>query len=1262
MGGFGRYLEPETPFDCQQINHQEEPLSTAHVPASNQAASPRRVAARVALGLTTALMAVLILTGPSLGAAGNVVALQTGSPSPSGTAGPSKPAIAFLNPAASYDPGLPRPARPVDTSGNLTPDRPKVSDRFDGVDRAYHIVAAVSSVPPNPVVEAYIQYANQNEVTIGLLDRVGTSDTWEMYWDVPESFNKGNATMFVRLYTQTASGIEEVANHSVLVDMQHKGTAPPTPPDTQPQDETVEITWPTDAGQLGFYKAASGPWRTVIDGYASARTETVLAYYSVTPPGEEPEYVQCGEAPLYGTAEYDAAGDSLEDPQTGSDANAANHVPIPFQAPCNLVAADDARDVTAVALVTLETDEPLRQEARGSGDELTQDSADAHRVNPYIQDPATFQVEVDPNTSSGYTAVRRRTLAANACLAFLVTVTDHLDRPVQGANVDVHLTGPGDQVQFADDTTAADASGSFKAPDKGAHSEEGGKSCDGNGLRGLQGDHNLPGAADTKHRESAGGSGISGGGVASGVPPLAGQWRFHLYSTVAGITEITAWVDDEVMAADGKREADDDVLEPTEPSGTNFAQWYSSAPTVDIDPAGGTAVAGSCFKYTVKVRSGTAPVRDINADVHAQGPDDGLDFCDVADGSPRRAPERGPDDDSSPHESDQPDEATHVGASPRAQHTEGETNDSGNFVFGVSSPISGDTRITAWVDGETRFRGPRGDLRSDNDIQDGGEPAKSVAHSWASSAAEASVRWVNPSGYGGAGGSKVSNKPDANNTYHLNARVDAADLVAGVEFLFSGDSGSTFTKIGDAVRVGSTDTYELAWDTTALAAKSYVVRARIVGTEKFEDRTVALDNTHETVEMTRPANASQVAFTQNETTVSGVASAGAEKVNLFYTKLPARETHAAAGWIACGTVRLDGSGSQPQGFNATCKLVNPDQPASVTGIAAVSVDCHDDFGCAGDTPLGADTSDSGDAHRVFGFDGRPLLALEPAESQSQTGTCTEMTLRVFDQSGQAIGDTNVDVHLSGPTDDVRFCDVQGGSTRTNPGDGGHSAESEDPNSGSHPNTSGPRTLHTEGKTSNTGRFVFGVASPDVGDSQLTAWVDSTEDDTLATTEGRDDSTIHWVAGGGSGGNNSCTIEGTPGDDRLEGTPGVDVICGLGGDDVLIGKGGNDILRGQGGEDDLNGGSGKDKLVGGANNDVAQGGGSVDVVKGGAGDDILRGRSAGDLLIGYGGNDRLFGGGNNDRLRGGRGNDLLDGGNGRDACSGGSGANTVRRCE
>jgi Ca2+-binding RTX toxin-like protein len=240
---------------------------------------------------------------------------------------------------------------------------------------------------------------------------------------------------------------------------------------------------------------------------------------------------------------------------------------------------------------------------------------------------------------------------------------------------------------------------------------------------------------------------------------------------------------------------------------------------------------------------------------------------------------------------------------------------------------------------------------------------------------------------------------------------------------------------------------------------------------------------------------------------------------------------------------------------------------------------------------------SGDAHRVFGFLANPNLVIEPAESAGRTAQCQRFELSVKDQAGLGIANVNVDVHLTGPTDTVEFCNVADGTPRRFPDRGGHAASPTQSDEGIH-QQEGSDAHHTEGETDSSGRFVFGVTSGTSGDTTILAWADQDDNDELDNNERSDSSLMHW--GGGGGGNLKCTIKGGGKDNVLRGTRGNDVICGGGGDDVIRGRGG------------------KDKIYGGP------------------GDDALRGNSGGDLIKGGPGNDRLNGGTGRDRCRPGRG--------------------------
>ncbi|MFN2587476.1 MAG: hypothetical protein ABR613_05075, partial [Actinomycetota bacterium] len=925
------------------------------------AADEQRVAARMSLGVIAAVTCLmLVLAGASMGFTGSIAfSMQpspsgspSGSPSPTGPAGPQ---IFLLNPSLSYDPHFrfTEPPRDPSDPANPTadPDPPKISDEYDGTDERYHVVAVVKNPPPNVLIEAYYAAEGQNEVTVGQLTPVpGSDDTYELVWNVPENtISPGFGTFAVRMFSQTASGFEEVAAHEVPVRMQHDTSLNLGEPLIE-EAETVELLWPSQAGPLGFYKP-SGPgglWRTIVNGTTSqgvvgtSSPETgqqgnrnvyqVRLFYSVSPIGVEPVYKACGTiTPSAPRADFSRT----------------------FAGPCTLVGEDVPSQVTAVAALAVqdqETDDPGSGAAGANVREPSQEGADAHRVQPYVPDPSELKIDLDSSPVPDQPS-RRHEQAGLRCLTYTVTVTDQLDRPVQGANVDIHVTGPDDQIRFGEDTSAASANGADLPPDKGHTSIERLASCDptiGAAEAAQQGDHNVPGDDDLKHLESQFGTGLTGGGGTS-----FGQWRFHVYSASLGDSAITAWVDDESLTSESERRpADDDLVSATAPQDTNFAQWLPSAPAVTIDPTGATAPAGSCQRFVVRVRGGARAVRGANVDVHATGPNNDLDFCDPSDASQRQAPDRG-----TGHNAEDQGEMAHAGQPPVAQHTEGETNDQGNFVVGIMSPVAGDTTLTAWYDG--------GEAPFDNDDQATGEATSTATTNWIQSTGDAAISFLNPSPYGNV--TNVGRKEDVDTAYHIVTRVSSLLPVPGVEVFYRSGT-APLVKIADATRVGESDTFEAYWPVD-VADGSYTLVARIKDTNITVEQSVTVNNSptqtnpqdvpFETLEITAPLDGQRASFVRGKLTMRGVASAGAEGFHLYYTRASSLATPGSGAWTQCGTSTLP-SGSAPKEWTLDCTLQGSDQPAMVTGVAAFAYDC----------PQGncmvQRTSHSGDAHRVFG--------------------------------------------------------------------------------------------------------------------------------------------------------------------------------------------------------------------------------------------------------------------------------------------------------
>ena len=1102
-------------------------------------------------------------------------------PTPSETPAPTGPSIALLNPAVEYHPGLA-------DSNPTTDDIPRISDKFDGANETYHVVASTREAPRNAVVEAFWQPAGGAEASIGRLTRVDSAaGTWELNWDIPAELS-GDGTLIVKLF----SGSDELAKDSeeAIVDN---------------EEETVEMVWPSNGGRLGFFKPRAGKWRAVIEGTASRFAQRVYVFYTTTAPGTPGvEYKICtGTSP--GTSSVNPPA-----PPAGTEFRS-------WTLTCELQGKDTPSQLTGVAAMAAETDNPVQPGASGL---LTNESGDAHRVVGYTQDPEDMKVSiaaVQPTATSEAYPTADAQQAGNDCLEFDVTVVDDLDRPVQGANVDIHLKGPSDLVGFGDEANAAQGSSAEKPPDAGGHEKEPAWDCDSPGDQfGEQSEHELPGEDDQKHVESLpSGTGLSG---PTGIRP--GQFRFHVFSPDPGRTHITAWVDEKPLKKQtDNRDLDNDKLGDTEPSATAEAQWLSGPTRVRLVPTSDTFITGQCSEVTVSIRGGRTPVEGANVDIHASGPTDELDFCDPPGASDSRAPDKGEHDEEDSGESTHASEAE--GAS-TTQHTEGETDDSGSFVVGLLSPADGDTTLQAWVDGTKG---------SDDDLQATTEPTGTGTYAWASGADDATVRFLNPSGYGDGAGDNVSVNNDGNGFFHIITRVDLPDLVQGVEILISSD-GTSFSKIGDAARIGQSEVFQYQWTAQNIEEGAYTLRARIIGTDRVDDREINLDNALNTVELSRPANNEPVAFIEQKATIAGTASADAQGVTFYYTKTAARDRNDAEVWTECGSTPLEAPGDAPQNFEGECTLAEGDQAGSVTGIAAIADTCDSLTGC--EAPLGSVIHESGDAHRTFGLDSTPILGLSPASGEGARGTCQRFVVDVEDQGGGSVPNADVDVHVDGPGAGVHFCNPDGVfNNRDAPEEGNHAAVSGHPDEGRHQNS---EAVHTEGQTGSNGRFVFGIISKKKGTSRLTAWVDQTEDDVEGSGESTADASFRWVDAG------RCTRSGTGGDDVLRGTPGNDRLCGLGGNDVIEGRGGKDVIIGGGGRDILRGNAGSDRIVGGSGEDSLVGGAGSDVLKSGSGHDVLSGKGGRDTLRGGSNNDNLKGGGGKDRCYGNSGSDRFSG--------------------
>lgn len=321
----------------------------------------------------------------------------------------------------------------------------ELSSKTD-IDGAYHFVAWVSQVPPSAFVEFELQAAAGNGVTIEAA-RVGTTDTFEAFHNLV-GLSDGAYTLKAILF----SGQEQFGEgDSRTVTINNSNVPPP------PQSETVEILHPSNGGQLGFFNPPTGRPNTIIDVKTSADAQQARLLYTVSPPGTEPVWDECGAV-------------EIEDSDFGSGR-------------CTLKEGASPAQVSAVAAVANMTPPPAPPGAAAD------DSGDAHRVFTYASIPS--RVIVTPET---------QTVTVATCSPVLrATAFDQLSRPLANPNFDVHAVGPTDQLQFG--TGGVDT---FQAPDKGPHSQENTVKCSETAPEGKQGETNRVGQNDEKHIESRG--------------------------------------------------------------------------------------------------------------------------------------------------------------------------------------------------------------------------------------------------------------------------------------------------------------------------------------------------------------------------------------------------------------------------------------------------------------------------------------------------------------------------------------------------------------------------------------------------------------------------------------------------------------------------------------------------------------------------------------------------------------------------------------
>lgn len=502
----------------------------------------------------------------------------------------------------------------------------QLSDKTD-TDGTYHLVVWVSEVPDSPLVEFEVQPTAGLPTTVDATR--AANDTWEAFLSLSQLAD-GQYTIRARVY----SNLNEVASTQKIVTVNSNDPTPPADPNT------VEMLYPENGGAAGFFTPEGKASNVVIDGVASEGAAQVRALYTLSAPGSDPEWKQCGTATV-GTA--------------GA-----------VRVLCTLTDGDAGSAVKALALVSNVT--PTQT---GAANPAADQTGDAHRVIPYVQQPHTL--EINP------TAVM---IAPSTCGAFVAAIKDKNGRPIAAANVDAHAVGPDDQLRFGSQTNVTSG---YQAPDKGHPSNEPSWNCSSGAVSAtLQGDHNAPGQDDTKHIESTSGTNKDG------------LFTFAMVADSIGSTvgDVYADVDD------------DDVQDVSEASGGFRIGWGEAPPgavtEAFIDPSSPSPTTGECQRMVAVVKRGGNPLNNTNVDIHITGPDPTSGFCSPSDGTTLRAPDQG-------HVGDTHEDGT--------RHAEAETDNVGRVIFGVTAPTEGAMQVQIWNDS------------SDDDVLSS-EPSDTAAINW----------------------------------------------------------------------------------------------------------------------------------------------------------------------------------------------------------------------------------------------------------------------------------------------------------------------------------------------------------------------------------------------------------------------------------------------------------------------------------------------------------------------------------------------------
>lgn len=440
------------------------------------------------------------------------------------------PTIAFLNPSSFASAG---------ERGIIVSDaQPDVGPGSESTDGRYRLAAWVGNAPIGSLVYFSVKQRTI-DIEIAANETSGSANTWEAGWEISPEILDGPATISAYL----VMGDEAIATVNQDVTIMR----------TQ---ERAELTYPRSGGSFGTYAPLASalpetgaatrknPIGIVDAAYWSGVDVTyVRAFYTTSAPGTKPTWKVCGT---------EAIG--------SSNGQADNGVR------CQLENPADQTAITAMATVANDSPDSYEDRFNQAGDAVPITTA-------YAQELAEFSL-----VTEGFQQVDRELLSQEfyCSTAEVVQLQDQLGRQIAGANIDVHATGPNDQLAFHTFSVLT----VNQAPDRGSHTVETAFDCTGQKFQGStappgnanpsdQGEHSRFGLPDRKHIET-----LEGG------TNDIGRFSFMLHSQARGTTGWTAWIDE----SDDGCLTNDDAFSQGEPSVSGVIGWGEGPGSVTPEP------------------------------------------------------------------------------------------------------------------------------------------------------------------------------------------------------------------------------------------------------------------------------------------------------------------------------------------------------------------------------------------------------------------------------------------------------------------------------------------------------------------------------------------------------------------------------------------------------------------------------------------------------------------------------------------------------